>query len=44
MGIDKVSGDIVGRLGNVEKACLLDDYAEAKDTGIIDLLLIGKID
>jgi len=32
------------RLGNVEKAYILDDYAEGKDTGIIDLLLVGEID
>ncbi len=43
MGIDKVIDDIVKRLGNVEKAYILDDYAEGKDTGIIDLLLVGEI-
>ena len=44
MGIDKVIEGIVKRLGNVEKAYILDDYAEGKDTGIIDLLLVGEID
>jgi len=44
MGIDKVIDGIVKRLGNVEKAYILDDYAEGKDTGIIDLLLVGEID
>ena len=28
----------------LEIAYLLDDYAEGKDTGIIDLLLVGDID
>jgi hypothetical protein len=32
------------RLGNLEKAQLIDDYAEGKDTGIIDLVLVGDLD
>jgi len=44
MGIDKVIDDIVKRLGNLERAYLIDDYAEGKDTGIIDILLVGEID
>lgn len=43
MGIDKVVDDIITRLGNLEKAYLIDDYAEGKDTGIIDLLLVGNV-
>ena len=43
MGIDQVIDGLVNRLGNLEKAYLMDDYAEGKDTGIIDLLLIGNI-
>lgn len=44
MGIDQVVDGIVTRLGELERAYLLDDYAEGKDTGIIDLLLVGKVD
>lgn len=44
MGLDRVIDDIVGRLGEVERAYLLDDYAEGKDSGIIDLVLVGNID
>jgi len=44
MGIDQVIDSIVSRLGDLERAYLLDDYAEGKDTGIIDLLLVGNID
>jgi hypothetical protein len=44
MGIDQVIDSIVTRLGNLEEAYLIDDYAEGKDTGIIDLLLVGNID
>ena len=44
MGIDKVVDDIVSRLGQLKQAYLLDDYAEGKDSGIIDLVLVGNID
>ena len=43
MGIDRIDS-MVNRLGDLELAYLLDDYAEGKDTGIIDLLLVGNID
>jgi len=44
MGIDQVLDGIVDRLGDLEKAYLIDDYAEGKDSGIIDLVLVGHID
>lgn len=44
MGIDQVIDSIITRLGNLEKAYLVDDYAEGKDTGIIDIVLVGDID
>ena len=44
MGIDQVIDGIVNRLGDLEQAYLIDDYAEGKDTGIIDILLVGNID
>ena len=44
MGIDKVIESLVKRLGNLERAYLIDDYAKGKDTGIVDLLLVGDID
>ena len=44
MGIDQVIEGIVQRLGNLEKAYLIADYAEGKDTGIIDILLVGTFD
>ena len=44
MGIDRVIEGIVERLGNLEKAFLIADYAEGKDNGIIDILLVGTID
>jgi hypothetical protein len=44
MGIDQVIDGIVNQLGDIERAYLIDDYAEGKDTGIIDLVLVGKVD
>ena len=44
MGIDQVIDGIVNRLGDLEQAYVIDDYAEGKDTGIIDILLVGEID
>ena len=44
MGIDQVVDSIIERLGNLERAYLIDDYAEGKDTGVIDLLLVGNVD
>jgi hypothetical protein len=43
MGLDQVMDSILTRLGDLEKAYLIDDYAEGKDTGIIDLVLVGNI-
>ena len=44
MGVEQVLDGIVNRLGALEQAYLIDDYAEGKDSGIIDLLLVGNID
>ncbi len=44
IGLDQVIDSIVSRLGDLESAYLIDDYAEGKDTGIIDLLLVGNVD
>ena len=44
MGIDQVIESILTRLGDLEKGYLIDDYAEGKDTGIIDIVIVGNID
>ena len=44
MGMDRILDSIVRRLGNLEQAFIIDDYAEGKDSGLIDLVLIGEID
>jgi len=44
LGMDTILDSIIERLGDIEQAWLIDDYAEGKDTGLIDLLLVGNID
>jgi hypothetical protein len=43
LGMDRILDSILTRLGDLEEAYLLDDYAEGHDTGIVDLLLVGNI-
>ena len=43
LGMDRILESIVERLGDLDGVYLLDDYAEGKDTGLIDLLLVGNI-
>ena len=42
-GIDELARSVIERLGNLEEVYLTGDYAQGMDTGIIDLILIGKI-
>ncbi|MFC1684680.1 ArsR family transcriptional regulator [Pseudomonadota bacterium] len=44
LGMDRILDSIIERLGKLEQAWLIDDYAEGKDTGLIDLVLVGQID
>ena len=43
LGMDRILESIVQRLGRLESAYLTGDYAEGRDTGIIDLVLVGDI-
>ena len=43
VGIDKVIADVVERVGHVENAWIIGDYARGVDSGIIDLLIVGNI-
>ena len=44
LGMDRIVDSIIGRLGKLEAAYLTGDYAEGRDTGVIDLVLVGDID
>ena len=43
-GIDDLVKSVVDRLGNLEAAYLVGDYARGIDAGIIDVVLVGEID
>jgi hypothetical protein len=43
LGIDRVVETIIMGLGDLHLAVLVGDYAQGRDTGIIDLVLIGQI-
>lgn len=48
LGIDKILDNVVqkvvDRLGKLELAFITGDYAKGKDSGIIDLVLVGDLD
>lgn len=44
LGMNHILESILQRLGQLEMAFLIDDYAEGRDSGLIDLLLVGDID
>jgi hypothetical protein len=44
LGMNEILESILIRLGELEVAYLIDDYANGRDTGIIDLLLVGNVD
>jgi hypothetical protein len=40
-GIDQVVENVLNRLGGLQQAWLIGDFARGRDSGIIDLLLVG---
>jgi len=44
LGLDKIVDKVIKKLGKVYLAFITGDYAIGKDTGIIDLVLVGEID
>lgn len=43
IGIDQIIDQVISKLGDLKLAFITGDYAEGKDTGIIDLVLVGDI-
>jgi predicted transcriptional regulator len=43
LGIDKIIDNILSRLGDLKAAFIVGDYARGKDTGTIELVLVGDI-
>jgi len=44
LGIDKLVDEVVASLGEVESVYILDDYAQGRDSGLIDVLIVGDVD
>lgn len=44
LGFDRIVDQVVNKLGNIELAFITGGYANGKDTGIIDLVLVGDIE
>ena len=44
LGIDRIIEEIMKNLGHVKEVYILDDYAQGKDSGLIDILIIGEVD
>jgi DNA-binding transcriptional ArsR family regulator len=44
LGFDQIIESVLQRLGNLEAAVVVGDYARGHDSGVIDLRLIGQID
>ena len=42
-GVDKIIDKLIKKLGDVKTAYLIGDYARGIDSGLIDIILIGKI-
>jgi hypothetical protein len=43
MGVDEVIENVVSKIGNLELAFINGDYAKGKDSGVIDLILVGNL-
>jgi hypothetical protein len=44
IGIDKIIEEVIDRMGRLDRMYLTGDYANGKDSGIIDLVFIGDMD
>jgi hypothetical protein len=43
IGFDQIIEQVLVKIGDLKLAFVIGDYAEGKDTGIIDLVLVGEI-
>jgi DNA-binding transcriptional ArsR family regulator len=43
-GLDSIIEWVIQRLGELDFAYLIGDYAKGKDSGVIDVILVGKVD
>ena len=43
VGIDHLVDDLISELGQIDSAYIIGDYAHGSDTGLIDLVIVGKV-
>lgn len=44
LGLDSLVEQVIRHLGDLQKAWVVGDYAKGKDSGLIDLVLVGEVD
>ena len=44
LGLDRLIDQVIMKLGDLKSAWVVGDYAIGRDSGLIDLILVGKID
>jgi len=44
LGIDRLIEEVANSLGKVDAVYILDDYAQGRDSGLIDVLVVGEVD
>lgn len=44
LGLDRLIEQVIMQLGDVHSAWVIGDYAKGKDSGLIDLVVVGEID
>ncbi len=44
VGLDKVAEELAAKLGDIQAAYVIGDYAKGNDSGLIDLVLVGQVD
>lgn len=44
LGLDRLAEHVIAQLGDLKHAWVVGDYALGKDSGLIDLVLVGNID
>ncbi|HXS37117.1 MAG TPA: hypothetical protein VN721_10485 [Flavipsychrobacter sp.] len=44
IGVDRIIENVIERLGHLERVYLTGDFANGKDSGIVDLIFVGNID
>ena len=42
--VDKLAEELAAKLGDIQAAYVIGDYAKGIDSGLIDLVLIGRVD